>query len=86
MQLLDVCEVAATMTRRRLLLSAIRAGLVSLDNKAAEGRLKRREAEAIFKDVVRVGDALRHDWPWDEAPRLLMGNPCLLYTSDAADE
>ena len=82
MQLLDVCEVAATMTRRRLLLSAIRAGVVSLDNKAVEGRLKRREAEKILKDVVRVGDALRDDWPWDEPPRLLMGNPPWLRIKD----
>ncbi len=82
MQLLDVCEVAATMTRRRLLLSAIRAGIVTLDNKAVEGRLKRKEAEKIFKDVVRVGDALRDDWPWDEPPRLLMGNPPWLRIKD----
>lgn len=82
MQLLDVCEVAATMTRRRLLLSAIRAGIVTLDNKAVEGRLKRKEAEKIFKDVVRVGDALRDDWPWDESPRLLMGNPPWLRIKD----
>ena len=82
MQLLDVCEVAATMTRRRLLLSAIRAGIVTLDNKAVEGRLKRKEAEKIFKDVVRVGDALRDAWPWDESPRLLMGNPPWLRIKD----
>ena len=82
MQLLDVCEVAATMTRRRLLLSAIRAGIVTLDNKAVEGRLKRKEAEKILKDVVRVGDALRDDWPWDESPRLLMGNPPWLRIKD----
>ena len=75
MQLLDVCEVAATMTRRRLLLSAIRAGIVTLDNTSDEGRLPRKAAEKIFTDVVRVGDALRDDWPWDEPPRLLMGNP-----------
>lgn len=82
MQLLDVCEVAATMTRRRLLLSAIRAGVVSLDNKAVEGLLKRKEAEKILKDVVRTGDALRDNWPWDVSPRLLMGNPPWLRIKD----
>ena len=82
MQLLDVCNVAATMTRRRLLLSCIRSGLVSLDENPKEGMLARSEAMAIFEDVVRVGDALRGDWPWDEQPRLLMGNPPWLRIKD----
>ncbi len=82
MQLLDVCEVAAEMTRRRLLLSAIRADLVRLDDEPVEGYLTRSEAEKIFSDVVRVGDALRDDWPWDESPRLLMGNPPWLRIKD----
>ena len=66
MQLLDVCAVAATMTRRRLLLSCIRSGLVALDENPKEGMLPRSEAVAIFEDVVRVGDALRDDWPWKD--------------------
>ena len=82
MQLLDVCEVAAEMTRRRLLLSAIRADLVRLDDEPVEGYLTRSEAEKIFSDVVRVGDALRDDWPWDESPRILMGNPPWLRIKD----
>ena len=82
MQLLDVCEVAATMTRRRLLLSCIRSGLVSLDDNPKEGVLARSEAVSIFDDVVRVGDALRDDWPWSERPRLLMGNPPWLRIKD----
>jgi len=82
MQLLDVCQVAAEMTRKRLLLSAIRANLVRLDDEPVEGYLTRSEAESIFKDVVRVGDALRDDWPWDESPRLLMGNPPWLRIKD----
>ena len=52
MQLLDVCEVAAEMTRRRLLLSAVRANLVSLNDEPKEGCLTRSEAESIFQDVV----------------------------------
>ena len=82
MQLLDVCEVAGTMTRRRLLLSCIRSNLVSLDEKPKEGMLARSEAMSILEDVVRVGDALRDDWPWDESPRLLMGNPPWLRIKD----
>ena len=82
MQLLDVCEVAAEMTRRRLLLSAIRANLVRLDDEPVEGYLTRSEAEKIFCEVVKVGDALRDDWPWDESPRLLMGNPPWLRIKD----
>ena len=82
MQLLDVCEVAAEMTRRRLFLSAVRAGLASLDDAPTPGRLPRSEVEAILADVVRVGDALRDDWPWTESPRLLMGNPPWLRIKD----
>jgi hypothetical protein len=37
---------------------------------------------SILEDVVRVGDALRDDWPWDESPRLLMGNPPWLRIKD----
>ena len=82
MQLLDVCEVAATMTRRRLLLSCIRSGLVSLDENPKDGMLARSEAVEILEDIVRVGDALRDDWPWDDQPRLLMGNPPWLRIKD----
>ena len=82
MQLLDVCEVAAQMTRRRLLLASVRAGLVGLDDTEHEGRLSRSETEGILADVVRVGDSLRDSWPWDEAPRLLMGNPPWLRIKD----
>ena len=82
MQLLDICDVAADATRRRLLLSAVRAGVVSLDDDDVEGLLNRSEAEAIFKNVVKIGDALREDWPWDDAPRLLMCNPPWLRIKD----
>jgi hypothetical protein len=82
MQLLDVCEVAANMTRQRLLLAAVRAGIASLDDEPEEGRLARSEVESILADVVRVGDALRGDWPWSESPRLLMGNPPWLRIKD----
>ena len=54
MQLLDVCEIAAEMTRRRLLLSAIRANLVRLNDEPVEGYLTRSEAESILADVVLV--------------------------------
>ena len=82
MQLLDVCEIAAEMTRRRLLLSSVRFGLASLHEEPEDGLLARSEVEEILKGVVRVGDALRHDWPWDEKPRLLMANPPWLRIKD----
>lgn len=82
MQLLDVCEVAADATRQRLVLAAVAADLVTLDGAAKPGRLGREEVEAILADVVKVGDALRDDWPWSEAPRLLMGNPPWLRIKD----
>ena len=82
MQLLDVCEVAIWATRRRLLLAAIKEGLVSLDNKPLEGQIGRKEAETILGKVVKGGDALRHDWPWSERPRLLIGNPPWLRIKD----
>ncbi|GIS44485.1 MAG: hypothetical protein Ct9H90mP16_15550 [Candidatus Poseidoniales archaeon] len=44
--------------------------------------MARSEAVSIFDDVVRVGDALRDDWPWSERPRLLMGNPPWLRIKD----
>ncbi|MDP6905925.1 MAG: hypothetical protein QF440_00730 [Candidatus Thalassarchaeaceae archaeon] len=82
LQLLDVCDVAAVATRRRLLLAAIRSNLVSLKDDDKPGLLNRSEAEEILQDVVRVGDALRGSWLWDDAPRLLMCNPPWLRIKD----
>lgn len=82
MQLLDVCEVAVSATQRRLLLAAIRADLVSLKDDDTPGLMNRSEAESILKDVVRAGDALRGEWPWSDAPRLLMCNPPWLRIKD----
>ncbi len=82
MQLLDVCEVAVSATQRRLLLAAVRANLVSLKDDDAPGLMNRSEAEEILMDVVRAGDALRGEWPWDIAPRLLMCNPPWLRIKD----
>ena len=82
MQMADASEAAVTCTRRRLLLVLARAGLVDLDGEGDESRIGRREAEAILEDGVRCADVLRGEWPWDEAPRLLVSRPPWLRIKD----
>ena len=59
-----------------------RAGLVDLDGDGDEARIGRGEVEAVLEGSVRCADALRGEWPWDEAPRLLVSRPPWLRIKD----
>jgi hypothetical protein len=82
MQMIDSSEAAVICTRRRILLVLARAGLVDLDGDGDEARIGRGEVEAVLEDSVRCADALRGEWPWDEAPRLLVSRPPWLRIKD----
>ena len=82
MQMIDSSEAAVICTRRRILLVLARAGLVDLDGDGDEARIGRGEVEAVLEDSVRCADALRGEWPWDEAPRLLVSRPPWLRVKD----
>ena len=82
MQMSDSSEIAVACTRRRLLLVLARAGLVDLCGDGDEVRIGRSEAELILEDSIRCLDSLRGDWPWAEAPRLLVSRPPWLRIKD----
>ena len=82
MQMVDSSEVAVACTRKRLLLTLARVGLVDLVGEGDEARIGRREAELMLKSCVRCADSLRGDWPWTEAPRLLVSRPPWLRIKD----
>ena len=82
MQMSDSSEIAVACTRRRLLLVLARAGLVDLCGDGDEVRIGRSEAELILEGSIRCLDALRGDWPWTEAPRLLVSRPPWLRIKD----
>jgi len=82
MQMSDSSEIAVACTRRRLLLVLARAGLVDLCGDGDEVRIGRSEAELILESSIRCLDALRGDWPWTEAPRLLVSRPPWLRIKD----
>ena len=81
-RLVDVSEAAVVATRRRLHLVSVRFGLGSLHDDPAPCELSRSEVEAILKDVVQCADTLRGTWPWQDQPRLLVGNPPWLRIKD----
>ena len=82
MQMVDSSEVAVTCTRKRLLLTLARVGLVDLVGEGDEARIGRSEAELMLESCVRCADSLRGDWPWTEAPRLLVSRPPWLRIKD----
>ena len=82
MQMVDSSKVAVTCTRKRLLLTLARVGLVDLVGEGDEARIGRSEAELMLESCVRCADSLRGDWPWTEAPRLLVSRPPWLRIKD----
>ena len=82
MQMSDSSEIAVACTRRRLLLVLARVGLVDLCGDGDEVRIGRSEAELILESSIRCLDSLRGDWPWAEAPRLLVSRPPWLRIKD----
>jgi len=82
LQMADPSQIAVTCARRRMLLVLARSGLVDLQGDGDNEHLGRKEAEEILESSVRQVDALRDDWPWEEAPRLLISRPPWLRIKD----
>jgi len=74
-QLLDSSEIAIEASRRRILITLGRAGLVDLEGGGHEGMIGREEAEMILESNIRVGDPLLDEWPWNESPALIISRP-----------
>ena len=81
LQLLDVNPLVVKSTKTRLLLESIRHELVSFGPETP-GKISRKEMEALLDDGVRQGDALQGDWPWEQAPELVLTNPPWLRIKD----
>ena len=75
MQFLDSSEIAVEASRRRILITLGRAGLVDLEGEGHEGMIGRNEAEMILESNIRVGDSLLDEWPWNESPTLVISRP-----------
>ena len=80
-QLIDVDSLVVKSTKKRLLLESIRLDLVSMDGEQ-EGKVNRKDIEEILEQNVICSDALQHDWPWAESPRLIIANPPWLRIKD----
>ena len=80
-QLLDIDPLVVESTKTRLLLEAIRHELVSFGPETA-GKISRKEMEALLDKGVRQGDALQGEWPWQDAPNLMLTNPPWLRIKD----
>lgn len=82
MQIIDVSEIAVSTTKSRLFFELVRRELATLDEEEIEGKIGRKEAEKILNRVVIQRDALQEDWPFNEAPRLIIANPPWLRIKD----
>ena len=80
-QLIDVDSLVVESTKKRLLLESIRLDLVSMSGEQ-EGKVARKDVEKILEENVVCSDALQHDWPWTQSPRLIIANPPWLRIKD----
>ena len=80
-QLLDIDPLVVESTKLRLLLEAIRHELVSFGPETP-GKISREEMEALLNDGILQGDALQDEWPWEQAPVLMLTNPPWLRIKD----
>ena len=80
-QLLDVDPLVVKSTKLRLLLESIRHELVSFGPETP-GKISREEMERLLDAGVKQGDALQGDWPWKQAPELVLTNPPWLRIKD----
>ena len=80
-QLLDVDPLVVKSTKLRLLLESIRHELVSFGPETP-GKISRKEMERLLDAGVKQGDALQGDWPWEQAPELVLTNPPWLRIKD----
>ena len=82
LQISDPSRIAVVCARRRILLVLARSGLVDLQGDGDNQRIGRKEVEEILETNVVQVDALRDNWPWQEAPRLLVSRPPWLRIKD----
>ena len=75
MQLMDSSDIAVESSRRRILITLGKAGLVDLSGDSRTQMIGRSEAEMILESSVIQGDPLLGEWPWNEGPRLLVSRP-----------
>ena len=80
-QLLDIDALVIESTKTRLLLEAIRHELVSFGPETP-GKISRKEMESLLGAGVQQGDALQGEWPWENAPNLVLTNPPWLRIKD----
>ena len=80
-QLLDIDPLVVKSTKTRLLLESIRHELVSFGPETP-GKISRKEMESLLDAGVQQGDALQGDWPWKQAPELVLTNPPWLRIKD----
>ena len=80
-QLLDIDPLVVKSTKTRLLLESIRHELVSFGPETP-GKISRKEMEALLDAGIQQGDALQGDWPWKQAPELVLTNPPWLRIKD----
>jgi len=82
LQISDSSRIAVSCARRRILLVLARSGLVDLQGDGDNERIGRKEVEEILETNVVQVDALRDNWPWQEAPRMLVSRPPWLRIKD----
>ena len=82
LQLIDSSEIAVESARKRLLIVLARLGLVDLRGEGGRGEVGKDEAMLILEGNVRCGDTLRGEWPWNEAPKLVVSRPPWLRIKD----
>ena len=80
-QLLDIDPLVVKSTKTRLLLESIRHELVSFGPETP-GKISRKEMESLLDAGIQQGDALQGDWPWKQAPELVLTNPPWLRIKD----
>ena len=75
LQLMDSSDIAVEASRRRILITLGKAGLVDLSGDSRNQMIGRSEAQMILESSVVQGDPLLGEWPWNERPRLLVSRP-----------
>jgi len=78
LQLLDIDNVAVEICRDRMILEARKLSLIG----DGPGKLSPEEMESLVSKVVKRGDALQEEWPWNDSPRICCINPPWLRIKD----
>ncbi len=81
LQLVDIDPFIVATAKIRIHLEAVRQNLATI-GKAVPGKLSQTEVLEILQQSVKSCDSLQDDWPWQEAPRLVITNPPWLRIKD----